>query len=246
MGLVSKLFPNRGLRFPKTQEKPPFQTLAEIERRIKRGGLSAADAADLWDCAFLTLKDIGDLLEHVHRVALQPFLYPMFVFAAHTGARRSEIIRCQWDDVDFESGCVLLREQKRVKNVLSTRRVPLSPLLASVLKDWQKRHPEGSYTFCHDLSVVRSKTTRTGFGPLTRNEARDHFKRTIADSRWKNLRGWHCLRHSFASNCAAAGIDQRIINGWMGHQTEEMVKRYRHLLPDQQKDAIRKVFAGTS
>jgi hypothetical protein len=28
----------------------------------------------------------------------------------------------------------------------------------------------------------------------------------------------------------------------MGHQTEEMVRRYRHLLPDQQRQAIDKVF----
>jgi integrase len=157
MGLVGKLFPNRGLRFPKTEEKPPFQTLAEIERRIKRGGLTAAETADLWDCAFLTLSDIADLLDHVRRAAHQPFLYPMFVFAAHTGARRSEIIRSHWDDVDFESRSVLIREQKRVKTVLSTRRVPLSPRLASVLRNWQKEHPGGSFTFCHDLTVMDLK-----------------------------------------------------------------------------------------
>ena len=54
--------------------------------------------------------------------------------------------------------------------------------------------------------------------------------------------GWHALRHSFASNCAAAGLDQRVINEWMGHQTEEMVRRYRHLFPDQARKAIDVVF----
>jgi hypothetical protein len=28
----------------------------------------------------------------------------------------------------------------------------------------------------------------------------------------------------------------------MGHQTEEMVRRYRHLFPDQQRQAIARVF----
>ena len=39
-----------------------------------------------------------------------------------------------------------------------------------------------------------------------------------------------------------AGIDQRLINGWVGHQTPEMVKRYRHLIPSQQRQAIAEVF----
>ena len=50
---------------------------------------------------------------------------------------------------------------------------------------------------------------------------------------------------SFASNCAAQRVDQRTINAWMGHQTEEMVRRYRHLIPDQQHHAIRAVFGDS-
>ena len=36
--------------------------------------------------------------------------------------------------------------------------------------------------------------------------------------------GFHSYRHSFASNLAAAGVDQRIIDEFMGHQTEAMRK----------------------
>ena len=39
-----------------------------------------------------------------------------------------------------------------------------------------------------------------------------------------------------------SNIDQRIIDEWTGHQTEEMRKRYRHLFPHQQQTAIRLVF----
>src|SRR5439155_24101508 len=92
--------------------------------------------------------------------------------------------------------------------------------------------------------VVRSKTHRVEPIAVTRDEAHDHFRRVLADSAWSVLRGWHVLRHSFASNCAAAGIDQRVINEWMGHQTEEMVRRYRHLFPDQQRKAIDMVFGS--
>jgi integrase len=246
MGFVKKAFPNRGLRYPKLTEKPPFQTYAEIERRVRRGGLTPAQEADLWDCAFLSLSEVADLLLHVKQHALQPFLYPMFVFAAHTGARRSEMMRSQLDDIDFEGGTVLIREKKRVKGKLSTRRVPLSPFLCEVLRDWIARHPGGIHTFCQDLDVERSKKNRVDYGPLTSDEAHDHFKRTLRGSPWKRLRGWHVFRHSFCSNCAARGIDQRLINAWVGHQSEAMVQRYRHLIPNQQQDAIRLVFDSAS
>ena len=43
----------------------------------------------------------------------------------------------------------------------------------------------------------------------------------------------------------SGGVDQRLINEWMGHQTEEMRKRYRHLFPDQQREALESVFGTT-
>jgi site-specific recombinase XerD len=92
--------------------------------------------------------------------------------------------------------------------------------------------------------VPRSKKRRTACVPLTRNETNDHFKRLVADSKWKVLRGWHVFRHSFISNCASKGVDQRMIDEWVGHQTEAMRKRYRHLIPSTQNQALRSVFAG--
>ena len=136
----------------------------------------------------------------------------------------------------------LIREKKRNHGQLTNRRVPLSPFLVQVLRDWLDHHPGGQSLFCHPLEVVRSRKTRLTFTPLTRNEAHDHFHRTLNGSKWQVLRGWHVLRHSFASNCAAAGVDQRFVNSWMGHMTEAMVRRYQHLRPDKQREAMELVF----
>ena len=39
--------------------------------------------------------------------------------------------------------------------------------------------------------------TRTaGVLPVTKDEAHDHFQRTLARSKWAVLRGFHVLRHS--------------------------------------------------
>ncbi len=244
--LVSGRFPHSGVKYPKLSEKPPFQTWPEIESQITRGGLSNAEQADMWDCLFLTLPEISELLTDVKANARHPFIYPMFAVAAHTGMRRSELLRSRLGDIDLKAGVITIHERKRNQAMRTTRRVPVSPFLAEVLRDWLDVHPGGNSTFCLDGSVGRSRKRTPGARPLTRDEVHDHFKRTLANCKWEKLRGWHIFRHSFCSNCAATGIDQRIINAWVGHQTEDMVRRYRHLIPNQQQEAIQRVFGLSS
>ncbi len=241
-GTLEGNFPKSGVRYPKATERPPFQTWAEVERQLARGGLSPAEQAELWDTLFLTLPEVRSLLDFVKANARQPFLYPMLAFAAHTGARRSEILRSRIGDVDFVAGTVLIREKKRVKGKVTTRRAPLSPFLAAALRDWLAGHPGGRFTFCQPEQVWKSKSKRSAPTPISRDEAHDHLRRTLDDGKWAVVRGWHTFRHSFISNCAASGVDQRLIDAWVGHTTEEVRRRYRHLLPDQSAAAIRSVF----
>jgi integrase len=245
-GHVNRAFPSRGLRYPKASDKPPFQTWGEINRKIEAYRFSPEQQAELWGSLFLTTDEIEELLADVKKVSLHRCIYPMFVFAAYTGARRSEILRSRVEDIDFTGLLLTIHEKKRVRERLTTRSVPLSPLLFRVLQDWIETHPGYGPTFSLDRDIPRSKKSRADIQPLTRDEAQDHFKRTIAKTKWSRIRGWHVFRHSFCSNCAAAGIDQRVINAWVGHQTEEMVKRYRHLIPNQQQEAIAGVFKATA
>jgi integrase len=267
MDLVKGAFPNRGLRFPKGREKPPFMTFAEVVKRIAAGEAEEI----LWESVFLTRREIDELLAMVEEKAQHTWVHPLFCFAAHTGARRSEMLRVLITDLDLDAGTVLIREKKRRRDVEeSTRRVPLSPRLKEVLTKWLASHPDGKFLFSHARVVRRSKkrSATTGHknekvrpsslkgrlatvkpradgpdnGQLTRNELHDHFHRTLAGTKWEKLTGFHMLRHSFISNCAASGIDQRLIDAWVGHQTEEMRRRYRHLIPSVEQQAIKTVF----
>jgi integrase len=227
-------------------EKPPFQTIAQIQRKLALGGLTEGEIEDLWDSVFLTLPEIDELLEHVRQHAMHPFIYPFFCFAAHTGARKSEIRRSRIHDVELDASRVLIRERKRVRGRHTTRPVPLSPFLAGVLRQWFAEHPGGVYTFPIDVDVPHSRKRRATPQPLTCEEASHHFRQTLLGSKWEKLRGWHVFRHSFCSNCAAAGADQRIIDAWVGHQTDEMRRRYRHLIPSQEHAEIERIFASSA
>jgi integrase len=68
------------------------------------------------------------------------------------------------------------------------------------------------------------------------------FRSAVKGSCWQVVQGYHMLRRSFASNCALKGVDQRVIDSWMGHQTEPMRRRYRHLFREQEQMAMRSVF----
>jgi integrase len=270
MALVAGRFPYHGLRYPKTDEKPPFQTIAEIERRLAAGGLTAAGRQELWECLYLGTPEIAGLITHARQHAGYPWIYPLICMAAHTGARRSELLRMLVSDIDFDGGSVIIREKKRVKGKRSTRRAPLTPLLTAALREWLAIHPGGNTLFCHAAEVTRSKkrSRTTGHrsgpdragtlaarqasvierakqpatGPLTPSECHHHFRRTFRGSKWQVVRGLHVLRHSVASCLAAAGVDQRIIDDILGHQSLEMQRRYRHLTPQLKNQAVLGVF----
>ena len=229
MGLIEGIFPNKGLRFPKTQEKPPFQTWAEIEREIELGGLSEQEQAELWDGLYLTSAEIEQVLDFTKEHSPHPAVYPMFAIAAHTGARRSEILRSEVPDFDVQTRTVRFRELKRARGKRTMRTVPMSGRLCGVMESWLRR-ANGRFAFAD--------------GPkrLTISQAAHLFEQTLAGSKWAKIKGWHVFRHSFISNCASKGVDQRMIDAWSGHQTEEMRKRYRHLFPTVQREALQSVF----
>lgn len=213
--------PVNGIAYPKLDERPHFMTMAEIERILDRGAVSAERAAELWESLFLTKGEVKSLLGCVRHRSCDPFVYPMFVLVAHTGMRRSELVRAEVSDFDFDSRTVLVREKKRSRtHATSFRRIPMTELVETIFSERVRELPAGHRVL-----------SQTGAPVLTADTIKRHFKMALAGTSWEPVRGFHVLRHSFASNAAAEGVDQRMIDDWMGHQTEQMRRRYRHCKP---------------
>jgi integrase len=243
-GLRKKLVPAPlslvDLEYPKRKEKPPFMTWEQIERKIARGKLTEEEQEELWDALFLTMPEIEELLADVKTAKTRwkssefPWVYPMFVFAAHTGARRSEILRSRVEDIDFEAGELTIREKKKDRSEEETyRHVPMTPLLRAVMEEWLKAHPGGPYTFCK----IAGET-------FTEQMANHYLRWTLDGGKWKVIRGWHTLRHSFVSNLASRGVSEAIMMKLAGHLNKETTRRYAHRVPSTVHDAIRLVFGG--
>ena len=233
--LVKQVPTLSNLVFGKRDEKLPFMTRAEIEAIISRGGTTPEKIKQLWDSLYLNINEVHEVLELVKKRARYPFLYPMFVFVAYTGARRSEMMRTTIDDFDLENGTVLIRERKRSRSRSTTyRRVELPSRCISVMKEWFKTHPGGQFAFCQNFSDLEIPPEKA----LTADQARIQFRKTLRATKWSVIRGFHVFRHSYASNLATKQVDQRIIDKHMGHQTEEMRHRYQHLSPDSCRRAV--------
>jgi len=233
-GHVPTKFPDVELVFPKERQPEPFRTYDQIKAILARGGIDKRKERELWDGLFLNPAEIAEVLAHVRRKTSARYLYPLLVTAAHTGARRSELFRARVEDIDFDAKLVHLREKKRNRERETFRTVDMSPLVEKVMRTYfAEVHPGGVFAFCSKANVM-----------LTDGQTWKAFLMGVKGSKWHVLRGYHAFRHSFASNLAAAGVDQRVIDELMGHTTVEMQRRYRHLFPDQRRAAIMTVFGG--
>lgn len=150
--------------------------------------------------------------------------------------RRGETLKLTWADVDFGGEQITARSRKQSRRQReSARQIDMHPMLHRELLAWRKRRSKGQFVVSAPESLE----------PLSPNQANRRFRQPLRGTQWclDKAKGWyrisfHTYRHSFASNLAAEGVDQRVIDEFMGHQTEAMRKRYRHLFPNRRRDAI--------
>ncbi len=217
-------------------DRPPFRTVEEIARVLGRGGLTPAESLALWECLYLAPAEIAGLLAAVRANAKVDYSYLLHAVPAYTGMRRGEVLRLKWVDVDLEEGFVSARSLKQSRRRRETvRRIDIHPELRTELEAWRRARPRGQYVICDATSLE----------PLTLDRANRCFWQPMRGTGWclDNARDWfkvgfHTYRHSFASNLASAGVDQRVIDELMGHTTEAMRRRYRHLFPQLRRAAV--------
>jgi integrase len=216
--------------------KGKFRTITEIEAIVQRGELNPEQLASIWDCLYLEPVEIAGLLRLVRERAEEDFAHLLHVLPAYTGIRRGELLRLRWQDVDLEAGIITARSRKQSNQDEETSRdIDVHAELLLDLAKWRERRPKGQFGICRQ-DVLR---------PLEPSDANRVFWQPLRGTNWQldgkrnSFKiGFHTYRHSFASNLAAAGKDQRIIDETMGHQTEAMRKRYRHLSPLRRREAI--------
>jgi integrase len=151
--------------------------------------------------------------------------------AATTGLRQSELLGLRWREVDYEAQRIRVRNafvrgehSSEGKSDLSTRRsVPMADVLARELVRWSQRT---EFNAENDLVFAHPQTGR----PLDRTKVSRRFKKACVDAGVRVVR-FHDLRHTFATQLAAAGEPLRVIQEFLGHADLKTTQIYAHYAP---------------
>jgi len=147
--------------------------------------------------------------------AAQPRDKRFLIACLHTAARKSELFRLTWDDVDFERGFVLLGTGKRKGGGMEYDPVPMTSELKRVLLEQKAEGLCGEYVFCHtDGNPYTSRQNL--ISRLCKKSGVRHFSP-------------HDIRHLTASILAREGVPMLKISSILRHRslahTEEYMSR---------------------
>lgn len=153
--------------------------------------------------------------------------HAMILTGLRTGMRLGELRGLEWRNVDlgrrviFVCQAIVSGQRTSPKNH-RTRYVPIAPSLVQTL---EALGPCRGYVFGESGTAMGCQTAYT----VLRQACRRAGLRRI---------GWHVLRHTFASQLAAAGVPIRVVQELMGHAAIQMTMRYAHLAPSTLIDAV--------
>jgi integrase len=132
----------------------------------------------------------------------------------YTGARKGEIERLQWDEVDFERRVATLIERSKTGETTGARRILLSPEAVDILR---RRQRVGPYVFPSSRDPNKPCDGLHGAWEKVRNNLGLQDRRI------------HDIRHTFATLAAQNGATLEFVGHALGHRSTLTTARYTHL-----------------
>jgi integrase len=171
---------------------------------------------------FLSHDEHERLLAHLHDERLH--LRPAVLVALYTGMRRSEQFTLCRRQIDFEAGLIRLERTKTRR----ARVVPMNGIVEEIMLELcEGKEP--------DEAVFSSPHPKHKGKPYS--EPKRAFNKACELAEIADF-SWHCLRHTFGTWCAMAGIDVTIIQKLMGHTDIRTTMIYVHIASLQTKEAV--------
>lgn len=146
--------------------------------------------------------------------------YLAVCLAGEAGLRIGEVRALKWErDVDMMAKTVTVNEQQR-KGITGTpkgrtrRTIPMTQTLYDALKRIQGIH---GY-------VIKNPDGTS----VTDDQSSKKLKR-ICRAAGLSARGWHVLRHAFATHAAMLSVNPWTLMTWLGHKDLQQTMRYVHV-----------------
>lgn len=151
-----------------------------------------------------------------------------------SGARVSELVGLNWDNVDLDAQFIRVRGKGKKE-----RRVPIGTVATDAILEYQRQLPAMATQKSRKLSGVLP--ARSGSHPLFLNarggrlttRSVERMIKQQAGNRFPKSVTPHTLRHSFATHLLDEGADLRAIQELLGHTSLATTQKYTHVATDQ-------------
>lgn len=202
------------IRRPKTKEKEVTCFTLSEQKKIERAALSGKKT-----------KWLG------------------IVVCLYTGLRIGELLALEWKDVDFQKGVLTVSKSRHEgkdengryaqivespKTVSSRRCIPLPKQILCELR-MLKRKSRSAYVISNGERSIPVRSYQRSFERLLKKLDIPH-------------KGFHALRHTFATRALECGMDVKMLSELLGHKDPAVtLRRYVHSLMEQKKEMMNKV-----
>ncbi len=154
----------------------------------------------------------------------------MLLVFLHLAARRSEVFRMKWADVDFKNNRICLWTQKRMGGHTEYDWLPMtSDLRNALLQWWQERLMQTGVDKEHVfICLAETCFCEDYYGkPFT---VRQHFMESLCKKSKVKPFGFHGIRHLTASILYKKGYPLAVIQAILRHANPNTTARYIHSL----------------
>jgi len=185
-----------------------------------------AEHEDNRRCRYLSPAERDRLLKSA-RCSTWSKLYALVLMALTTGARRGELLRLRWRDIDLVAKTAALATSKNGE----PRMLPLTDAMCAELKRHLRKKHLDELVFCSPHDGSRPIVFQRAWGTALREAKIERFR-------------FHDLRHSCASYLAQQGASTLQIAEVLGHKSLDMARRYSHLNIEHKRSLVEKVLGG--
>lgn len=165
------------------------------------------------------------------------------VLCLYTGLRVGELLALKWEDIDFSAGALLVEKtvhdgkdekghfglvMETPKTQSSVRRIPLPKQLIPILKKI-KKETKSKYVISNNRRGVSVRVYQRNFSALLKRIGVPH-------------KGFHALRHTFATRAIECGMDVKTLSEILGHKSATItLNRYVHSMESYKKEMMNKL-----
>jgi integrase len=187
----------------------------------------------------LTVEELGRIIE-----AAKGEMKTLIAFGIYTGLRLGDCANLNWSNIDMVKGILSIIPSKTARRLHKRITIPLHKVLWEMLNTVPSKARVG-YVLpeCHARFELYDGALSKEVQRLFRSVNIDTTTNYTTPSNGKKKRnnadcGFHSLRHTFVSLCAAGGVPLSVVQSLVGHGNPAMTQHYTHIGLETAQNAI--------